>query len=76
MQAVTRGGRGTAGAPRSWDFCRPCHGNGGDSPRLGLGKEMGQAQGSRAAVKQVPWEEGQAEGSFVEERREEGNAGL
>lgn len=83
MQAVTRGGRGTAGAPRSRDFCRehgisahPATGTGSIHPGWASGWGRDRDRGLGAAVKQVLREEGQAEGSFVEERRDEGSAGL
>lgn len=79
MQAVTRGGRGTAGAPRTRHSCRedgnsagPAGGTGGFTP----GKRRDGHRGLGAAVKQVPREEGRAGGSFVEEGRDERSAGL
>lgn len=56
MEAVTREGRGTAGALGSWDFCLLCHNNGG-----GLSQAWGRRRGRlaegfwRCCETSVPW---------------------
>lgn len=54
----------------------PATGTGTIRPGWGSGRRRDRHRGFGAAVKQVPQEEGQAEGSFVEESRDEGSAGL
>lgn len=90
MQAVTRGRQGHRRRPAKpgflpgrREFCRedgisagPATGTGAIHPGWASGRRRDRQRGLGAAVKQVPREEGQAEGSFVEERRDEGSAGL
>lgn len=48
---------------------------GNTGPFTPAGPRDGDGTGTEVSAKQVPREEGRAEGSFVEERRDEGSAG-